>query len=280
MIKKIAVVGAGTMGNGIAQVFAAAGYDTLLFDLGATALEKGMQAIRKNLDTLVTKEKLTAEEANALFGRIVPVSSVTDCSADMVLEAIVEDMAIKQNLFRQLAECNAPDAILLSNTSSLSITRLQATIPHPERFAGLHFFNPAPLMKLVEVVKGERTADVVIETLTAVCRKAGKIPVVCKDAPGFIVNRVARHYYLEALKLLEDGVADVASIDKIMEGAGFKMGPFRLMDLIGMDINYAVSESIYHAFGDAERFRPSAIQQQKVEAGELGRKSGRGFYSY
>lgn len=280
MIKKIAVVGAGTMGNGIAQVFAAAGYDTLLFDLGATALEKGMQAIRKNLDTLVSKEKLTADEANALFSRIVPVSSVTECVADMVLEAIVEDLAIKQNLFRQLAECNAPDALLLSNTSSLSITRLQASVPHPERFAGLHFFNPAPVMKLVEVVKGEQTADVAIETLVAVCRKAGKIPVVCKDAPGFIVNRVARHYYLEALKLLEEGVADVASIDKIMETAGFKMGPFRLMDLIGMDINYAVSESIYHAFDDAERFRPSAIQQQKVAAGELGRKTGRGFYSY
>ncbi len=280
MIKTIAIVGAGTMGNGIAQGFATAGYDTLLFDMGVAALEKGMQAIRKNLDVLVTKEKLTAVEANAVFGRISTVSSVADCTADLVLEAIVEDLAIKQNLFQQLAQCNTSETLLLSNTSSLSINRLQAGVPHPERFAGLHFFNPAPAMKLVEVVRGELTAASVIEMLTTLCCKAGKIPVVCNDAPGFIVNRVARHYYLEALQLLEQGVADVESIDKIMESAGFKMGPFRLMDLIGMDINYAVSESIYHAFDDAERFKPSVIQQQKVAAGELGRKSGRGFYGY
>jgi 3-hydroxybutyryl-CoA dehydrogenase len=280
MVKKIAVVGAGTMGNGIAQVFASSGYSACLFDTREAALEKGMATIRKNLDFLVGKEKMTATEADTVFGRIAPVSDIAACTGDLVVEAIVEDLDAKTSLFRQLAAYNPPETLLASNTSSLSITALQKKIPHPARGAGLHFFNPAPLMKLVEVVRGEQTAATTIDTLTELCRSSGKIAVVCKDAPGFIVNRVARHYYLEAMKLLEEGVAGVEEIDSLMDAAGFRMGPFRLMDLIGMDINYAVSESIYEAFGKPERFRPSDIQKEKVQAGDLGRKTGRGFYNY
>jgi 3-hydroxybutyryl-CoA dehydrogenase len=280
MITKIAVVGAGTMGNGIAQVFASAGFSTCLFDASEPALQRGMAAIRKNLDFLVGKEKLSAAEAEAILSRLRPVSDLAECTGELVVEAIVENLDAKVNLFNQLVRYNPPETILASNTSSLSITDLQNKVPNPERVAGLHFFNPAPLMKLVEVVRGEQTDAMVIDSLSVLCRTSGKIPVVCRDAPGFIVNRVARHYYLEALKLLEQGAAGVEEVDRLMESAGFRMGPFRLMDLIGMDVNYAVSESIYSAFGKKERFRPSEIQKKKVEAGELGRKSGRGFYSY
>lgn len=280
MIQSVCVAGAGTMGSGIAQVAAAAGHPTVLFDLNEAVLEKAQTAIQKNFNWLVEKQKLTPHQAQEQFSRIVFTSDIASCCADLVIEAIIEKLDAKLNLFQQLHEINTADCLFASNTSSLSINQLQASLPRPERVAGLHFFNPAPLMKLVEVVAGDQTDTGIVEQLTALCRSWGKVPVVCKDAPGFIVNRVARHYYLEAMKQVELGLASVETIDAAMEAAGFKMGPFKLMDLIGMDINYAVSQQVYEAFGKELRFTPSPVQAAKVAAGELGRKSGKGFYEY
>ena len=189
-------------------------------------------------------------------------------------------MEAKVSIFNQLAAINKEDAIFASNTSSLSISAIQKEIINPGRVAGMHFFNPAPIMKLVEVVKGEQTTDDTAQAVYQLCKQMNKVPVFCKDAPGFIVNRVARHYYLEAMTMVESGIATFENIDAIMEASGFKMGPFKLMDLIGMDINLAVSKSIYEAFDKEERFKPSSIQIDKVEKGELGRKTGKGFYKY
>ena len=200
--------------------------------------------------------------------------------ADLVIEAIVERPEIKTGLFTQVAGLNRPETILASNTSSLSLTALAAAIPHPERFIGMHFFNPAPLMKLVEVVTTAETSPAVTQTVVAVAGQMGKTPVVCRDFPGFIVNHVARPYYLEALRLVEQGLADIETVDTLMEAAGFRMGPFRLMDLIGNDINFTVSCSVYEALGRPLRLCPSSLQEQKVKEGALGRKAGKGYYRY
>jgi len=280
MIHTICICGAGTMGSGIAQTAAAAGFRTILFDVNAEVLQRGRASIEKNLQTLREKGRLTPEEGQNILQRIVLTADVSQCRADLIIEAIVEKMDAKLDLFRQLAGYNDSRTILASNTSSLSITRLAEQLPHPQRFAGMHFFNPAPLMKLVEVVRAPHTDDATIDTLMDLARQMGKTPVLCKDAPGFIVNHVARPYYLEALRLLEQGLADADTIDALMEASGFKMGPFRLMDLIGNDINYAVSCSVYEAMGKPSRLQPSPIQEQKVKAGELGRKSGKGYYTY
>lgn len=280
MIQTVCVAGAGTMGSGIAQVAAAAGHPTILFDLNEAVLAKAAAGIRKNLDWLIGKQKLTADQAQDVFSRIVFTSKPETCQADLVIEAIIEKLEAKLHLFQQLHQINTSHCIFATNTSSLSVNQLQAALPHPERVAGLHFFNPAPLMKLVEVVAGDQTDPAIVDQLTGLCRGWGKVPVVCKDAPGFIVNRVARHYYLEAMKQVELGLASAATIDAAMEAAGFKMGPFKLMDLIGMDINYAVSQSVYEAFGKELRFTPSPVQAAKVASGELGRKTGKGFYEY
>lgn len=279
MINSICVIGAGTMGSGIAQVAAQSGFETLLFDINTSVLDKANSSIQKSLQSLVEKQKISAADSNAIFQRLQFVSDITHCNADVFIEAIVEKPEAKISIFNQLANINQPDAIFASNTSSLSISLIQQSIIHPERVVGMHFFNPAPVMKLVEVVKGQQTSDAVATAIYELCKKMNKVPVLCKDAPGFIVNRVARHYYLEAMKMVEDGVATIENIDAIMEASGFKMGPFKLMDLIGMDINLAVSTSIYEAFNE-ERFKPSAIQIDKVSKGELGRKTGKGFYSY
>ena len=189
-------------------------------------------------------------------------------------------MEAKVYIFNQLAELNHSEVIFASNTSSLSISEIQARVQNPQRVVGMHFFNPAQVMKLVEVVKGDQTVDDVAKTVYDLCLQMKKTPVMCKDAPGFIVNRVARHYYLEAMKLVENGVATLESVDEIMEATGFKMGPFKLMDLIGMDVNLAVSRSLYDACNEAERFKPSPLQIDKVSKGELGKKTGKGFYNY
>jgi len=280
MIEKICVAGAGTMGSGIALAAAQSGYPVTLYDTNETVLDKARTAISKNLGFLVEKKKISADEQTAIFSRISFSSTITDCKTDLVIEAIVEIPEAKINLFNQLAEINTAETIFASNTSSLSITDLQKNISNPQRVAGMHFFNPAQIMKLVEVVKGEQTSGEVANELMKVCLKMSKNPVLCKDAPGFIVNRVARHYYLEAMKLVEQQIASFENVDAIMEASGFKMGPFKLMDLIGMDINLAVSQSIYEAFDNAERFQPSAIQIDKVAKGELGKKTGKGFYDY
>jgi 3-hydroxybutyryl-CoA dehydrogenase len=268
------------MGSGIAQVSAQSGFNTILFEVNEAVLEKAKEGIQKNLRFLVDKQKITAEEKEIIFGRIKFVNEINACIADVIIEAIIEKPEAKISLFNQLAEVNTPQTIFATNTSSLSVSAIQKNVAHPGRVAGMHFFNPAYLMKLVEVVKGEQTSEDVAQTIYDLCKLIGKSPVMCKDAPGFIVNRVARHYYLEAMKLVEEGVATFEDVDAIMEASGFKMGPFKLMDLIGIDINLSVSQSIYEAFNNAERFKPSDLQIKKVNKEELGRKTGKGFYKY
>jgi len=280
MIQTIGVCGAGTMGSGIAQVAAMAGYRTILYDVDAGMVAKGRAGIEKSLVSLKEKNKLTATEQQAALDRLSFVHRVEECIADLIIEAIVEKPDVKLDLFLRLASVNDPKTILASNTSSLSLDALAGQVPGPERFAGMHFFNPAPLMKLVEVVHTQHTAEETTQTIMQVARQMGKTPVRCKDAPGFIVNHVARPYYLEALRLLEEGLSDPETIDALMVASGFRMGPFQLMDLIGNDINYAVSISVYSAMGQPERLKPSPIQQQKVQEGALGRKTGKGYYRY
>ena len=268
------------MGSGIAQVAAMAGYKTILFDVNAEMVQKGRTSIEKSLQTLTEKNKLDPEERQLILTRLSYTTAIADCAADLLIEAIVEKPEIKLDLFLRLAKVNNKDTVFASNTSSLSLTALAGKIPHPERFAGLHFFNPAPLMKLVEVVSTPLTNETTIKALTTAAIQMGKTPVLCKDAPGFIVNHVARPYYLEALRLVEEGLADIETIDQVMEATGFRMGPFRLMDLIGNDINYAVSCSVYEAMGQPQRLKPSPIQELKVKEGALGRKTGKGYYRY
>lgn len=280
MLKKVAVAGAGTMGNGIALASAQSGYDVILYDNYPGALEKGKQAIRKNIDFLLNKQKITQAEAETLHSRITYTEQISECKADLIIEAIIEKPEIKIKLFQDLVSINQASTILASNTSSLSINQIQESIEHPERFAGLHFFNPANLMKLVEVVKGAQTSEAIVDQLTGFCTSLNKVPVLCNDAPGFIVNRVARHFYLESLRIMEQEDANPEQVDAVLENAGFKMGPFKLMDLIGMDINYAVSQSLYDALDKPLRLKPSEIQAKKVSEGKLGRKTGEGFYNY
>jgi len=268
------------MGSGIAQVAAQNGFYTLLFDINPEVLDKARGSIQKNLQHLTDKQKISVEEKDTIYSRIQFIKDTNDCLADVIIEAIVEKIDAKVAIFNQLAEVNHAEVIFATNTSSLSVSDIQQNIIHPERVVGMHFFNPAPIMKLVEVVKGMQTTTEVAETIYELCKLLNKTPVMCKDAPGFIVNRVARPYYLEAMKLVETGVAGFENVDAIMEATGFKMGPFKLMDLIGMDINLAVSRSVYEAFNKAERFAPSPLQIEKVERGELGKKTGKGFYQY
>ena len=279
-IKKIAVIGAGVMGSGIAQVCATAGYNTLLFDVEPAALPKAITAITNNLEGAVKRGKLTPDKQKTILNRIQTSNFFADLKAEFIIEAIVEDLNIKLEVFRQVAEQNPPHAILATNTSSIPITRIAARLPHPQRVVGMHFFNPAHLMQLVEVIAGVDTNPEVIQTTRELALKMGKMPVIAKDSPGFIVNRVARHYYVEALKILEENIADFAAIDDLAVASGFKMGPFRLMDLIGVDTNFAVTKSMFESFHFDPKFRPSRIQQQKVEAGHWGKKSGKGFYNY
>lgn len=280
MVQTICICGAGTMGSGIAQVSAQSGFATILFDVDETVLKKAKQSIQKNLEFLVKKQKKSAEEKENIFRRIKFINNINDCIADVIIEAIIEKLDAKISLFKQLSEVNNKETIFATNTSSLSVSKIQKKLPKPERVVGMHFFNPAYLMKLVEVVKGEQTSEEAAQVIYDLCKQLGKSPVMCKDAPGFIVNRVARHYYLEAMKLVEQGIATFENVDAIMEASCFKMGPFKLMDLIGMDINLSVSQSIYEAFNNAERFKPSSLQIEKVKNGELGRKTGKGFYNY
>lgn len=268
------------MGAGIAQVAASGGYKTVLFDIRPEGLERAQAQITKSLATAVEKGRLKAEDRDAILERLTFTSDIHLCVADVIIEAIVEDMAAKTALFSQLAPINREDTIFASNTSSLSVSQLAATLPHPQRVAGMHFFNPAHLMKLVEVVSGEQTSPETADRVYELARAMGKVPVRVKDAPGFIVNRVARHYYLEAMLLAEQRTADFSTIDQLLENAGFRMGPFALMDLIGNDINLAVTQSLYDAFQQAPRFKPNALQEQRVKDGRLGRKTGLGFYRY
>lgn len=279
-ISSICVIGAGTMGSGIAQTAAQSGFYTLLFDINTAVLEKAKASIQHSLQVSEDKGKISAEENKYIFERIRFITDTNDCLADIFIEAIIEKAEAKVAIFNQLAELNHSEVIFATNTSSLSVSEIQARVQQPQRVVGMHFFNPAPVMKLVEVVKGDQTTDAVAQTVYELCLQMKKTPVMCKDAPGFIVNRVARHYYLEAMKLVEKGIATIENIDEVMEASGFKLGPFKLMDLIGNDVNLAVSQSLYDACHQAERFRPSPVQIDKVVKGELGKKTGQGFYPY
>jgi len=279
-IKTIAIAGAGTMGAGIAQVFAQAGFKVTLFDINEQTLDKAKSLIITQLEAAVSKGKVSEIEKNNALAKLTFSTTASDLIADLIIEAIVEKLDVKKTLFSQLAEQNSTTTILASNTSSLPITQLANGVSQPNRVVGLHFFNPAHLMKLVEIIAGAETDDQTISAMKSLVEKIGKKPVVCKDSPGFIVNRVARHYYVESLKVAEENIAPIETIDKLMESAGFKMGPFKLMDTIGNEINFAVTSSLFDSFHQDAKFRPSRLQQQKVDAGHLGKKTGKGFYNY
>jgi 3-hydroxybutyryl-CoA dehydrogenase len=270
------------MGSGIAQVAALSGFNVLLYDVSSDALQKGLGRIRDDLQRGVEKNRLTQQQADAALANIHVHSTLNPLHrSDFVIEAAVEDLAIKRDLFKRLDDVLPSHSILATNTSSLSITSIASATKRGAAVVGMHFFNPTSLMKLVEVVRGSQTSD---ETVKAACElavKLGKVVVVCNDTPGFIVNRVARPFYGEALRLLGEGVATVEEIDRIVRlSGGFKMGPFELMDLIGIDVNYAVTKSVYEQYFQEPRFRPHPIQRKMVEAGTLGRKTKRGFYTY
>ena len=280
-VNLIGIVGAGAMGSGIAQIASQAGQDVVLFDLSQEALTSSSSKLQKVMNRLIEKGKVTSDEAIAIQERIVRttmVASLKDC--DLIIEAVVEDLEVKKRVFKSIEEIASKEAIIASNTSSLSITSLASFCAHPDRVVGLHFFNPAPLMPLVEIIPALQTNRDLPKHLTDLMRKWGKSPVIAKDTPGFIVNRVARPFYGEALRILDEGIADVPTIDAAMRQSGFRMGPFQLMDLIGHDVNYSVTESVFRSFYYDPRYMPSITQLKLVEAGWLGRKSGRGFYNY
>lgn len=278
---KVGVVGAGAMGAGIAQIASQAGHQVILYDLSQSTLDESASKLAKIMSRLVEKKRITIEESHEIQGRIVRSTQIDLFEGcDLVVEAVVENLDVKHSVFKQIENIVSSDCIVASNTSSLSITSLAAGCNHPERVVGLHFFNPAPLMPLVEIVPAIQTSEDTPLHLVSLMKNWGKSPVIAKDSPGFIVNRVARPFYGEALRILDEGIADVPIIDTVMRNLGFKMGPFQLMDLIGHDVNYAVTESVFKSFYCDPRFMPSITQLKLVEAGWLGRKIGKGFYNY
>ena len=278
----IAVIGAGAMGAGIAQGAAQAGHPVRLYDNRDGAAQAGIDGVRRQLEKRVARGKMAQEEVDAIVSRMTPAASLAELAdSRLVVEAIVENLEVKRAVFAELESLCGSDTLLTSNTSSLSITSIAAGLERPERVAGLHFFNPAPVMKLVEVISGLATDAEVAETLYATAAAWGKVPVNASSTPGFIVNRVARPFYAEGLRLLQEGAAAPATLDALLRQAGsFRMGPFELMDLIGHDVNYAVTRSVFDAYYGDTRFEPSLVQQALVEAGRLGRKSGQGFYDH
>ncbi len=278
----IGVVGAGAMGTGIAQVAAAAGHPVRLFDTREGAAATACESVRTVYASLVDKGRMSADQAKEASARLSPVSSLEEFrDAALVIEAIVENLDAKQQLFASLATIVSDDCLLATTTSSLSITPIAAKLAHPPRLVGMHFFNPVPLMALVEVISGLATSASVADRIAATASAWGKLPVRATSTPGFIVNRVARPFHAEGLRLLLERAADPATLDAVMRDAGgFRMGPFELMDLIGHDVNYAVTQSVFDAYYQDPRFTPSIIQKELLNAGFLGRKSGRGFYAY
>lgn len=278
--KTIIVCGAGTMGSGIAQVAATAGYQVIQFDLNQSMLEKAAKNIEQSLRKFLEKGKITDSEFQQTIQNIQYTSSISDCKGQLVIEAIIEKQSAKIDLFNQLLLINGPDLVLASNTSSISINAIAKGLSAPAQLVGLHFFNPAPLMKLVEVIKGESTLPAIVDQMVALAKLFNKTPVLCKDSPGFIVNRVARPYYLEAMHMVQNGLASMEQVDAVLEATGFKMGPFKLMDLIGLDINYSVSTIVWKDLGRPDRLKPADIQKDKLTEGSLGVKTKKGFYQY
>jgi 3-hydroxybutyryl-CoA dehydrogenase len=279
-IKKVAVIGAGTMGQGIVHLTSLAGYPTLWYDVKDEILENGISNLTANLQKGLEIGKISKEEKQNALQNIEVTTNKNDLVADLIIEAVVEDLQIKSKLFEAIEKINDSTAIFATNTSSIPITSIASKLKHPERFIGLHFFNPAHIMKLVEIISGANTDHSVVVQIQEFANILGKTPVLANDSPGFIVNRVARHYYTESLKILEENVADIQTIDALLESTGFKMGPFRLMDLIGVDVNFAVTVSMYNSFHQDPKFRPNRIQEHKVLAGHHGKKSKKGFYDY
>lgn len=285
--KSVGVVGCGVMGRGIVQIFAQCGLTVRLYDAQPKAVESACSSIGEIIARLVDKGRVSATDAQATLARIIPASELSDLAdCDLIIEAIVERIEPKRELFAKLEAIVAPDAVLASNTSSLPITAIAAGCAHPERVAGFHFFNPVPLMKIVEVIGGARTAPAVLDRLQALARAAGHHPVIAADTPGFIVNHAGRAFSTEALKIIGEGVTDTTTVDRIMreqvsfDGNGFKLGPFELMDLTGLDVSHPAMESIYRQFYEEPRFRPSMIAAQRCTAGLVGRKAGEGWYRH
>lgn len=276
------IIGSGAMGAGIAQVIATAGHVVLLLDANGEALERAGKNIKASLDKIVAKGSLSAERADEIYGNISLTQDYSSfCECNLVIEAIIEDLEVKQNLFRELNLFVSESCVLASNTSSLSITSIASVCKNPENFIGIHFFNPATIMHLVEIIPAVQTKEGLAEEVKVWVSGWGKIPVIVKDTPGFIVNRIARPFYGEAIRIMEEGLADCATIDWAMTTlGGFKMGPFSLMDFIGHDVNYRVTESVFSSFFFDPRYKPSFSQKRLFEAGFFGKKNGRGFYNY
>ena len=278
----VGVLGAGTMGSGIVQVAAQNGHKVVLVDLNEQILTKSKQALEKIMARLVEKEKITQDQANSAMSNVEysqDIHDFKDCG--IIIEAIIEDLKIKSKVFEQLEQIAPKGCILASNTSSLSIASIGAAIEDPSKIIGIHFFNPAPLMPLVEIIPAVQTSDATLKEARDLIDGWKKVTVLCKDTPGFIVNRVARPFYGEALRIYEEGIADFATIDWAMTSiGGFRMGPFTLMDYIGNDVNYTVTETVFAAFYYDPRYKPSFTQKRHAEAGYLGRKSGRGYFDY
>jgi 3-hydroxybutyryl-CoA dehydrogenase len=281
-VSRVGVLGAGTMGAGIAQVAALGGFETRLYDAFAGAAEKGAGRLGEALAKGAARGRWSEEDAAAASERVRPVAELAELAGcELLIEAAPEDLELKRELFRSVAAVCGADAVLASNTSSLRVSAIAAGVPGPERVVGMHFFNPPALMKLVEVVAGEKSAEWALAAATEVARAMGRTAIRAKDSPGFVANRLARPFSLESLRMLEDGVADVATIDRVVRlGGGFRMGPFELLDLIGLDVNLTIARSFFAQGGEPDRWRPSPIQERLVAEGKLGRKSGEGYYSY
>ncbi len=281
-VSRVGVVGAGTMGSGIAQVAALGGYETVIYDVSLELAEGGAATLRQALDKGASRGRWSADEAKAASARVETTAELAGLvGCELVIEAAPERLELKRDLFTKLAGVLGPEAVLASNTSSLRVTDIADGVPQPERVVGMHFFNPPALMKLVEIVATERSAEAALDAATEVGERMGRTPIRAKDSPGFVANRLARPYTLESLRILGDGVADAATIDRIVRlGGGFRMGPFELLDLIGLDVNLEIARSFFAQGGEPERWRPSPIQEKLVAEGRLGRKSGRGYHDH